>query len=172
MIEFDSMREILRLKDELMDGNFTEAIKLVSQLQTMCRQDRLDLIENFLALAISRLIVIQINREQIYMSHLHELRNALIEIKTKNRWGETDFYIEVDKWQSVYERAVPWGLLIAVETAEMLDGTNPEELERIVDFEELNSETFKLIRLTYSFNILELDKYLRSNWSDRQMYRN
>ena len=78
----------------------------------------------------------------------------------------------MDKWQSVYERAVPWGLLIAVETAEMLDGTNPEELERIVDFEELNSETFKLIRLTYSFNILELDKYLRSNWLDRQMYRN
>ena len=53
MIEFDSMREILRLREELMDGNVTEAIKLVSLLQTMCRQDRLDLIEGFLALAIS-----------------------------------------------------------------------------------------------------------------------
>ena len=155
-----------------MDGNFTEAIKLVSQLQTMCRQDRLDLIENFLALAISRLIVIQLDRERINMSHLYELRNALIEIKKKNRWGETDFYIEADSWQSVYERAVPWGLLIAVETAEILDGTKPEELEKIIDFDELKKETLRLIRLTYSFEIYELDKYLRSLWLDRQMYRN
>ncbi|MGL6343311.1 MAG: hypothetical protein ACRC80_29755 [Waterburya sp.] len=172
MIEFDSMREILRLKEELMDGNFQEAIKLVSQLQAMCRQDRLDIIENFLALAISRLIVIQINTEQIYMSHLYELRNSLIEIQKKNRWGETLFYIEADNWQSVYEKAVPWGLLIAVETTEILDGTDPEELERIIDFNQLKDETFKLIRLTYSFDIYELDKYLRSNWLDRQMYRN
>lgn len=172
MIEFDSMREILRLRDELMDGNFTEAIKLVSQLQTMCRQDRLDLIENFLALAISRLIVIQINREQIYMTHLYELRNALIEIQKKNSLGEGSFYINVDEWQPVYERAVPWGLLIAVETAEINDGTDPKELEETIDFEELKAETFKLIRLTYSFEILELDKYLRSNWFERQMYRN
>ena len=155
-----------------MDGNVTEAIKLVSQLQTMCRQDRLDLIENFLALAISRLIVIQLDRERINMSHLYELRNALIEIQKKNRLGETDFYIEADSWQSVYERAVPWGLLIAVETAEILDGTEPEELEKIIDFDELKSEALRLIRLTYSFNIYELDKYLRSLWLDCQMYRN
>ena len=172
MIEFDSMREILRLREELMDGNVTEAIKLVSQLQTMCRQNRLDLIENFLALAISRLIVIQINPEQINLSHLYELRNALIEIQKKNRLGETNFYIEADSWQSVYERAVPWGLLIAVETAEILDGTNPEELKEIVDFDELKSEAFKLIRLLYSFDLYELDKYLRSNWLQQQMYRN
>ena len=172
MIEFDSMREILRLRGELMEGNVTEAIKLVSQLNTMCRQDRLDLIENFLALAISRLIVIQLDRERINMSHLYELRNALIEIQKKNRLSQTDFYIEADKWQSVYERAVPWGLLIAVETAEILDGTEPEELKTRIDFDELKDEAFKLIRLTYSFNIYELDKYLRSHWLQRQMYRN
>ncbi|MEM7761333.1 MAG: hypothetical protein AAF298_24870 [Cyanobacteria bacterium P01_A01_bin.40] len=166
------MREILRLKDELMDGNFTEAIKLVSQLSAMFRQERLDLIENFLALAISRLIVIQLDRERINMTYLYELRNALIEIQKKNRLGETDFYIEVDKWQSVYEGAVPWGLLIAVETVEILDGTDPEELERIIDFDELKSEALRLIRLTYSFDLYELDKYLRSLWLERQMYRN
>ena len=172
MIEFDSMREILRLKDELMDGNFTEAITLVSQLSAMCRQDRLDLIENFLALAISRLIVIQLDSEQINLSHLYELRNALIEIQKKNRLGEDSFYVEADRWQSIYESAVPWGLLIAVETAEILDGTDPEELKRIIDFDELKKEALRLIRLTYSFEIYELDKYLRSNWLDRQMYRN
>lgn len=155
-----------------MEGNVTEAIKLVSQLSAMCRQDRLDLIENFLALAISRLIVIQINRERINMSHLYELRNALIEIKMKNRLGEDSFYIEADSWQPVYEKAVSWGLLIAVETAEILDGTEPEELERIIDFDELKDDALRLIRLTYSFEIYELDKYLRSLWLDRQMYRN
>ena len=172
MIEFDAMREILRLKQEIMDGNSTEAIKLASLLCTMCRQDRLDLIENFLSLAISRLIVIQINREQINMTHLQELQNALIEIQKKNRLGETLFYVEADEWESIYERAVPWGLLIALETAEILDGTELEELEAIIDFKELKNETHKLIRLTYNFNIYEIHKYLYSNWLDRQMYRN
>ena len=40
MIESDSMREILRLKQELMDGNYDQAIKLVSSLQTMYFDDR------------------------------------------------------------------------------------------------------------------------------------
>ena len=38
------MREILRLKQELMDGNYDRAIKLVSQLQTMCLDDRINLL--------------------------------------------------------------------------------------------------------------------------------
>lgn len=154
-----------------MDGNTTEAIKLANLLCTMCRQDRLDLIENFLSLAISRLIVIQINREQIYMTHLQELQNALIEIKKKNRLGDS-FYIDDDKWQPVYEQAVPWGMLIALETAEILDGMKLEELEASIDFEELKNETHKLIRLTYNFKISEIHKYLHENWLDRQIYRN
>ena len=61
---------------------------------------------------------------------------------------------------------------IAVETAEILDGTDPEELKTIIDFDELKDEVFKLIRLTESLDIYELDKYLRSNWLEQQMYRN
>ena len=171
MIESDSMREILRLKQELMDGNYDRAIKLVTKLQTMCLDDRINLLSNFLSLAISRLIVVQINTEHIYLSTIHELRNALIEVKNKNRQGKNSFYIKVNDWQQLYEDALPWALLLAVETIELLDDLSVDELRERINFELLEEETLKLVRLTYTFNALEIDNYLRSNWSGRTLYR-
>ena len=162
MIESNSMREILRLKQELMDGNYDQAIKLVNELQTMCFDDRINLLSNFLSLAISRLIVVQVNAEYVYLSNLHELRNALIEIKNKNRQGRDSFYVKVEDWQQIYEDAVPWALLLAVETTEILDNTDVEDLKGQIDFGRLKEETLKLVRSTYTLDALEIDSYLRS----------
>ncbi|MGL5942340.1 MAG: hypothetical protein ACRC2S_18580 [Waterburya sp.] len=97
----------------------------------------------------------------------------MIEIKNKNRMGmeNSSFYVEVDGWQQLYEDAVPWGLLLAVETTEILDNTNPEDLKEMIDFEQLKDETLKLVRLTYTFDALEIDGYLRSLWSERELER-
>jgi len=171
MIESNSMQEILRLKQELMDGNYDQAIKLVSSLQTMYFDDRISLLSNFLSLAISRLIVVRVNTEYVYLSNLHELRNALIEIKNKNRQGRDSFYVKVDDWQQLYEDAVPWALLLAVETTEILDNTDVEDLKGQIDFRRLKEETLKLVRSTYTLDALEIDAYLRSLWLDRQIHR-
>lgn len=173
MIESDSMREILRLKQELMDGNYDQAVTLVSKLQTMFVDDRLNLLANFLSLAISRLIVIQVVPDYLYISHVYELRNSLIEIKNKNRMSieEESFYVDLDNWQQLYEDAVPWALLLAVETTEVLDDISPQDLEQLIDFQLLKKDTLKLVRATYTFNPLEIDSYLRSLWSERQIHR-
>ena len=170
MIESDSMREILRLKQELMDGNYDRAIKLVTELQTMCLDDRINMLSNFLSLAISRLIVVQVNPEYVYLSNIYELRNALIEIKNKNRQGRDSFYVKVEDWLTIYENAVPWALLLAVETTEILDNTDVQDLQEQVDFERLKKETLMLVRLTYTFDDLEIHEYLRSRWLDRQIH--
>ena len=123
------MNEILALKQELLEGNFTQALRLTTELETMARQDKINALENFLALLVSRLIVIQ-----------------------------------------VYENAVSYAIFIAVETTELLDGTDVEQLKETIDYELLRADTLKLIRLTYSLNTYEIDRYLQSLWSDRQTY--
>ena len=162
------MREILDLKQELLEGNFPEALRLTTELETMARQDKINALENFLALLISRLIVIQV-MDDIYQSYINDLRNSLIEIQQRNRLGVC-FYIEAEDWQTHYENVVPYAILIAVETTELLDGTNVEQLRELIDNELLQADTFKLIRLTYSLDAYEIDRYLRSLWSDRQIY--
>jgi len=62
-------------------------------------------------------------------------------------------------------------LLLAVETTEILDNTDVEDLKEQIDFERLKEETLKLVRLTYTFDALEIDAYLRSRWLDRKIYR-
>ena len=162
------MREILDLKQELLEGNFPEALRLTTQMKTMARQDKINALENFLALLISRLIVIQVIND-IYQSYINDLRNSLIEIQQRNRLGDS-FYLEADDWQPHYENAVSYAILIAVETTELLDGTNVEQLKQAIDYELLRADTFQLIRTTYSMDACEIDRYLRSLWSDRQTY--
>ena len=60
--------------------------------------------------------------------------------------------------------------MIAVEITELLDGIDVEQLKETIDYELLRADTLKLIRLTYSLNAYEIDRYLRSLWSDRQTY--
>ena len=162
------MREILDLKQELLEGNWPKALRLTTEMETMARQDKINALENFLALLVSRLIVIQ-EIDDIYQSYINDLRNSLIEIQQRNRLGGS-FYIEADLWRSHYENVVPYAILIAVETTELLDGTNVEQLKETIDYEVLRDDTFKLIRTTYSMDVYEIDRYLRSLWSDRQTY--
>ena len=87
-----------------------------------------------------------------------------------NRQGRDSFYVKVEDWFTVYEDAVPWALLLAVETTEILDNTDVEDLKEQIDFEQLKEETLMLVRLTYTFDDLEIHDYLRSRWLNRQIY--
>ena len=162
------MNEILAFKQELLNGNFAEALRFTTELETMARQDKINALENFLALLISRLIVIQVI-DDIYQSYVNDMRNSLIEIQQRNRLGDS-FYIEAEDWQSHYENVVPYAILIAVETTELIEGTDVEQLKETIDYKLLRADTLKLLRLTYSLNAYEIDRYLRSLWSERQIY--
>lgn len=164
------MNEILALKQELLEGNFDEAIKLTTELETMSRQDKINAIENFLALMVSRLIVIQVASNYVFQSYINDIRNCLIEIQQRNRLGE-GFFISEDDWVNCYENVVPRAILIAAETTEFWDDEiDPEQLRSMLDFVELRVETLNSIRLIYSLNAIEIDRYLRQFWSERQIY--
>lgn len=163
------MKEILDLKAQLLQGNFQDAIKLVNQLETMARQDKINALENLLVIIESRLIV-AMNQENIYMGNINEIRNSLIEIQQRNRLGEQDFYIPADNWQPHLENTIPWAILIAVETTEICEEIDAEQLKNKINFELLKSQTLELVRLTYSLDAYEIDRYLRNKWSEREIY--
>ena len=163
------MNEILDLKQFLLEGNFSEAMKLITELETMARQDKLNAIETFLAILISRLIVIQVIDDIIYRSYVNDIRNSLIEIQRRNRLGD-GCYIEADLWRSHYENMVPYAILIAAETTELLESYDVEQLKEAVNFDLLQADTLKLIRTTFSLDVLAIDGYLRYLWPERQVY--
>ena len=161
------MNEILDLKQFLLEGNFSEAMKLITELETMARQDKVNAIETFLAILISRLIVIQVI-DDIYRSYVNDIRNSLIEIQLRNRLGDS-FYIEKRLWQSHYENVVPYAVLIAAETTELLEEFDVEKLREIVDYQLLKADTLELINATLSMNVFEIDSHLRSLWPGRRV---
>ena len=164
------MNEILALKQELLEGNFDKALRLTVELETMSRQDKINAIENFLTVVVSRLIAIQVT-DYLFLSYINDIRNSLIEIKQRNRLDD-NFYIQEDEWYSHYENIVSHAILVAAETTELWDDSiTPFQLENLLDFEKLRVETLKLIRLIYSLNVVDLDRYLKQNWPEKQIYQ-
>ena len=164
------MNEILALKQELLEGNFDEAIKLTAELETMSRQDKINAIENFLALMLSRLIVIQVATDHLFQSSINDIRNCLIEIQQRNRLGES-FFISEDNWVTCFENVLPRAILIAAETTELWDDEiDPEQLQSLLDYDGLRIEALRFVRLISSLNAVEIDRYLRQYWSERQVY--
>ena len=164
------MKEILVLKRELLEGNFDEAIRLTTELETMSRQDKINAIENFLALMVSRLIVIQMASDYLFLSHLNDIRNCLIEIQQRNRLGESVF-IQRHDWADTYDRVVPYAILIAAETTELLDDEiSPQQLQGTIDFDDLKFEALKLLNFIYHHSVLDIDRTVKNNWSHRQIF--
>lgn len=64
------MNEILALKQELLEGNFNEALRLTVELETMSRQDKINAIENFSVVMVSRLITIQA-ADYLFLSYIN-----------------------------------------------------------------------------------------------------
>ena len=164
------MKEILDLKQELLMGNFDEAIKLTTELETIAYQDKLNAIKSFLTLIISRLMLVQVG-EYIYMSNIYEIRNSLLEIQQRNRLGD-GFYISEDAgWQKLIEQSTPWALLIAAEETELREEMDVSQLKEAVDYKFLQTEALSLIRLIFSLDAYDLDQYLRGRWIDKRLVR-
>ena len=164
------MKEILVLKRELLEGNFDEAIRLTTELETMSRQDKINAIENFLALMVSRLIVIQMASDYLFLSHLNDIRNCLIEIQQRNRLGQSVF-IQRHNWADTYDRVMPYAILIAAETTELWeDEISPQQLQETIDFNGLKFEALKLLNFIYHHSVLDIDRTVKNNWSHRQIF--
>ena len=100
------MQEILDLKQQLLLGNFDEAIDITIELETMARQDKINALSNHLTSILSRLIIIQVS-DRISPASIIDIRNSLLSIQQRNQLGDR-FYIEDDsQWRSLIECSFP-----------------------------------------------------------------
>ena len=160
------MNEILALKQELSKGNFDSAYDLVEQIEVMTRQDRINQLENYLALIIARVIALTVNKSAAYPI-VDSLRDYLIDIKQHNRLG-SGFYIQEDEWNSHYQKSLPMGILKAVDTGLLPTEMGISKLNETVNFKILQIEVLGLIDLSLSLNACEFQDYLRNRFeSDR-----
>ena len=162
------MKEILELKQQILLGNFNESYDLVTEIETMARQSKIDTIENTLTFAVSCLMLIQI-QDRIHKSTIYEIRNSLLKIQQYNRLDNSYFLESERDWETIFDRCIPLALLLAVEKEEIGDFIDVEELKRKVDFKCLQIETLSLLRLMYSLNAYEIDRYLGLYWKERQI---
>ena len=157
------MNEILALEQELLKGNFDSAYDLVEQIKTMTRQDRINQLENYLALIIARVIAIAINKSAAHLV-VYSLRDYLIDIKQHNRLG-SGFYIQENEWTSHYQKSLPMGILKAVDTGLLPTEMGVSKLKETVNFKILQIEVLRLISLSLFLDACELDDYLRNRFT-------
>ena len=108
------MKEILELKQQILLGNFNESYDLVTEIETMARQSKIDTIENTLTFAVSCLMLIQI-QDRIHKSTIYEIRNSLLKIQQYNRLDNSYFLESERDWETIFDRCIPLALLLAVE---------------------------------------------------------
>ena len=156
------MDEILALEQELLLGNFDEACDLVEQIKTMTRQDRINQLENYLALIIAYVVAISVNKSAADRV-VDSLRDNLIDIKQQNRLG-SGFYIQKDEWITHYQKSLPMGILKVIDTGLLPDSMEVSKLTETINLKIIQIEVLGLINLSFSLDALELDDYLRSRW--------
>ena len=157
------MNEILALKQELLRGNFDKAYDLVEQIETMTRQDRINQLEDYLALIIARVIAFTVNKSAAHLI-VDSLRDYLIDIKQHNRFGSS-FYIQEDEWTTHYQKSLPIGILKAVDTGLLPTSMEVSKLRETVNFKILQIEVLGLISLSQSLDACELNDYLRNRFT-------
>ena len=108
------MKEILELKQQILLGNFNESYDLVTEIETMARQSKIDTIENTLTFAVSCLMLIQI-QDRIHKNTIYEIRNSLLKIQQYNRLDNSYFLESERDWETIFDRCIPLALLLAVE---------------------------------------------------------
>ena len=170
------MQEIIDLKQQLLLGNFDEAIDITIEIEAMARQDKINAIGNLTVIVLTRLIIIQIS-DRLTSDDITAIRNSLIHIQQQNRLcnpsddaKSSSFYIENDdEWLQLIEMAYPTAILNASENKELQNRISIEQLKNHADRQLLQTEALLLIRLTYTFNAYEIDKYVRSHYSQKQI---
>ncbi len=72
----------------------------------------------------------------------------------------------------IFIRSFPIALLIAAEDRELNGEMNAEQLLKAVERQLLQAEVLSLVRLTYLLDAYQLDKLLRSRWTDKRIISN
>ncbi|MGK7892607.1 MAG: DUF29 family protein [Xenococcus sp. (in: cyanobacteria)] len=158
------MEELLQLKNHLLARNYEEAILIVEELETMSRQDKINILESYLTVLLIHLIKIQVEK-RITNSWRVSIRNSIYEIKRRNRLGKKSHYIKQGEWLEHFNEVISEAIVDAAQ--EVFGGIETKELRTKIDFTLLQTQSFELLDLTYTDkNSEEIKEYLEKKFAN------
>ncbi|MEL6989136.1 MAG: hypothetical protein AAGK97_15090 [Bacteroidota bacterium] len=153
---------IEKLKQSLTANDREQSLEAVRELERIARKDRIHSLEEYLLKFLSRLLYIQGEAEIMEFTYSDTLF-YLNKIHTFNRIAEDVYYIAVDDWHSHFDAV----LSAASELASEACMTNEcREWSGEFDRELLWKETSRILAFTYLEDETNLDRELRSLWSN------
>lgn len=156
------MEEILELKEKLYQGDISAAIAICDELETMGRQDKINILESFLVVLLIHLIKIQVEN-RVTASWIESIRNSLLEIKDRNKLGRKSYYIKQGCWSEYFENKLYRAIIKA--SKEVRGGIDIKDLKATIDKEQLKSQALSLLNLIYDLSEEEIVDCLNDEFS-------
>lgn len=140
------MEEILELKECLLHQKYDRAYAIVEELETMGRQDKINNLESFLIMLLIHLIKIQVEK-RVTRSWHNSIINSLLAIQKRNKLGKKSYYIKPNQWNEHILNCQFEAILNA--SKEVFEGIDYQQLEELVDFNRLLTNSEELLAETY-----------------------
>lgn len=138
------MEEILTLKSLLLQGNITEALAIVEELEEMSREDKINNIRSYAKVLLLHLIK-QKAEDRTTRSWDVSIRNCVREIQLKNKRRKLgSSYLTSEELRLVFEEAYP----------SALDNASLEVEEGRYEVEELESKIDQNVIINHALNLI------------------
>lgn len=138
------MEEILTLKSLLLQGNITEALAIVEELEEMSREDKINNIRSYAKVLLLHLIK-QKAEDRTTRSWDVSIRNCVREIQLKNKRRKSGgSYVTSEELRLVFEEAYP----------SALDNASLEVEEGRYEVEELKSKIDQNVIINHALNLI------------------
>lgn len=156
------MEEILELKNCLLNREYDRAYAIVEELEAMGRQDKINNLESFLVILLIHLIKIQVEN-RVTRSWRNSISNSLLAIQKRNKLGKKSYYIKANEWDEHILNCQFEAILAA--SKEVFEGTEYQELERLLNLDKLLIVSRELLAETYTKNPREIIELVEAKFS-------
>ncbi|NES99300.1 MAG: DUF29 domain-containing protein [Sphaerospermopsis sp. SIO1G2] len=157
-------QELIDLRNSILQGNYTEALAIVDELEGMSKKANIRQIKSFLKILLIHLIKNQVEK-RLTNSWRASIRNSIREIQEINlKENKKSYYINQDEWENLIEEEVIEDA-IADASVEIMNGKyTRSQLSNIVNRQQIIKTAITFLSLTYTYSAKELpaimDDYL------------
>ena len=139
------MEELIELRACLEQHRYDDALALVTELEEMSKEDKINKIGSFVKIILLHLIK-RHAEQRTTRSWDTSIKNAVYEIQRTNRRRKAGgFYATEDDIREIIAETYPYALSYAA--LEAFEGRyDADELERMVDAQTIRQETFHLLQ--------------------------
>jgi hypothetical protein len=157
-------QELIDLRNSILQGNYTDALAIVDELEGMSKQAILRNIESYLKILLIHLIKNKIER-RLTNSWMASIRNSIREIQKINlKENKRSYYVNEDEWENLIEEEVIEDAIADASLETMNGKYTRSQLSEILDRKEIITKAITFLSLTYTCSAKELpaimDDYL------------